>query len=187
MPQQTLHEFCTVEGCGRPHKGRGYCNAHYARFIRGATIDKPINTRDSSPAPTCKEPGCEEPTKSRGLCAAHYARLLRHGHTRYRDRKKPAKPCSVDGCDNVLYAKGVCHIHYMRAKNARKFGITYERYVEMLATQGGGCAICRRAEFSIDGQSGKVRSLAIDHCHESGAVRGLLCSSCNRAIGLLST
>lgn len=48
----------------------------------------------------------------------------------------------------------------------------------MLAIQGGVCAICRK-----ECKSG--RELAVDHDHETGAVRSLLCMNCNRAIGWL--
>lgn len=59
----------------------------------------------------------------------------------------------------------------------RKFGITQGDYERMLAEQGGGCAICGRPP-------GRV-SLHVDHDHESGRVRGLLCVSCNNALGQL--
>jgi hypothetical protein len=59
----------------------------------------------------------------------------------------------------------------------KKFGITVEDYNVMLARQGGFCAIC--------GAVDKARHLAVDHCHKTGKVRGLLCSKCNTAIGSL--
>lgn len=55
------------------------------------------------------------------------------------------------------------------------YGITPEQYHAMQAQQAGKCAICGNAP----------KSLHIDHCHTSGHVRGLLCGSCNRALGLL--
>jgi hypothetical protein len=57
----------------------------------------------------------------------------------------------------------------------RKFGITIEQYEEMLANQGGGCAICGR-------RPGKI-SLHVDHDHETGRIRGALCFRCNNALG----
>jgi hypothetical protein len=58
----------------------------------------------------------------------------------------------------------------------RKFGLSLEQYDEMLASQHGGCAICGDApEANV--------SLHIDHDHDSGAVRGLLCFSCNGGLG----
>src|SRR6185312_3236559 len=58
-----------------------------------------------------------------------------------------------------------------------KYGISLEQYEEMLARQGGGCAVCGT-------QPGKQR-LDVDHCHETGVVRGLLCRACNVSLGAL--
>ena len=49
-----------------------------------------------------------------------------------------------------------------------------EEYERLLAAQGGGCAIC--------GSTPKTRRLHVDRDHKTGAVRGLLCFRCNRAI-----
>lgn len=54
----------------------------------------------------------------------------------------------------------------------------------MLASQGGVCAICGQPETIVK-KGGVVASLAIDHCHETGKVRGLLCGRCNLGIGCL--
>ena len=57
----------------------------------------------------------------------------------------------------------------------RKYGIGPAEYGLLYERQGGCCLICRRFD----------RPLVVDHCHDSGLVRGLLCSQCNSAIGLL--
>lgn len=59
----------------------------------------------------------------------------------------------------------------------RRYGITLEEYEALHAAQQGGCAICGRACSQYD-------NLSVDHDHISGAVRGLLCSDCNRGIGM---
>jgi hypothetical protein len=77
--------------------------------------------------------------------------------------------------------------HYVENKEAnlaysaeyslkRKFNITKEQYDTMLHEQGGVCAICKGV---------CTRALAVDHCHTTGKVRGLLCNNCNRGIGHL--
>src|SRR4051812_36828660 len=58
----------------------------------------------------------------------------------------------------------------------RTFGLTVEQYDEMLAAQGGGCAICRCPPREDS-------SLHVDHDHRTGRVRGILCFRCNNAIG----
>jgi len=59
----------------------------------------------------------------------------------------------------------------------RDFGISVEDYNSLLNLQGGVCAICEREQVD--------KSLAVDHDHVTGEVRGLLCQRCNQAIGLL--
>ena len=59
----------------------------------------------------------------------------------------------------------------------RTFGLTEADYERLLGEQGGGCAICGRLPGS--------RNLHIDHDHDTGEVRGLLCFRCNVAIGHL--
>lgn len=56
------------------------------------------------------------------------------------------------------------------------YGITADEYQRMHRFQGGRCALCRRA-------TGATRRLAVDHCHATGRVRGLLCKRCNTILG----
>lgn len=65
----------------------------------------------------------------------------------------------------------------------RKYGITSDQYKEMLKTQGDACAICKKPETSPDGRTGGTKSLAVDHCHETQRIRGLLCKRCNTLLG----
>lgn len=60
---------------------------------------------------------------------------------------------------------------------ARRYGMTPEAYDEIVAAQANRCAIC-------GDEPSEGKALHIDHDHKSGAVRGLLCGHCNRAIGL---
>jgi len=73
--------------------------------------------------------------------------------------------------NNYDYAKS------RKERLKRMFDITPTRYDEMLQEQNGCCAICGRHfnEFK--------KSLAVDHNHTSGAIRGLLCSRCNMMLG----
>lgn len=59
----------------------------------------------------------------------------------------------------------------------RGYGISYKEYAKILVGQGGVCAICK------GNQTDRYKNLSVDHCHETGAVRGLLCSKCNLALG----
>lgn len=64
------------------------------------------------------------------------------------------------------------------AHRKREYGVTEEQYNKLLNEQGGCCAICGQQEKSI-----KKVSLAVDHNHRSGKIRGLLCDTCNRGLG----
>ena len=77
--------------------------------------------------------------------------------------------------------------HKLQARSRelkRLFGITLKQYDEMLETQGGVCAICGEPEKGKH-QNGKIRRLSVDHNHQTGKVRGLLCVGCNVRLGVL--
>lgn len=67
---------------------------------------------------------------------------------------------------------------YNLQRRANTYGITVEELKGLIAAQDGRCAICSKPCVS-------GRQLAVDHNHETGQVRGLLCANCNRGIGLL--
>lgn len=59
----------------------------------------------------------------------------------------------------------------------RRYGISIETYDRILASQGGLCAIC-------DGEpNGRWKRPHVDHSHDTGEVRGILCNSCNVLLG----
>ena len=66
-----------------------------------------------------------------------------------------------------------------KAQYKFRYGISIEEYDDIYITQQGACAICFTHASEL-----KYR-LHIDHCHETGKVRGLLCKRCNLAIGFL--
>lgn len=63
------------------------------------------------------------------------------------------------------------------------YGLTKEQYEELLEKQGGVCAICGQPEMRTT-KAGVAMLLHVDHCHNSGKIRGLLCHKCNSALGL---
>jgi hypothetical protein len=92
--------------------------------------------------------------------------------------------CSVEGCERAVKAKGMCNTHYCRDWERRnperrrankrrcKYGLSPERFADILTDQGGVCPIC-----------GAKDPGDTDHCHETGRVRGILCGKCNRGLG----
>jgi hypothetical protein len=100
--------------------------------------------------------------------------------------QRPGKPVSHCTKCKVAYNKAY------REKNRDKFlaverksklkmtyGITPEQYDAMLSSQGNKCAIC-----AAKTPGGRTKMFFIDHCHDKGNIRGLLCMRCNTGLGL---
>ncbi len=68
-----------------------------------------------------------------------------------------------------------------------KYNITLEQYDALLAVQGGVCAICGKEETLINKLSQKLQPLSVDHNHETGEIRALLCHHCNMRVAFVET
>jgi hypothetical protein len=139
--------------------------------------------------------------KNRQLCNACYLAARKAGTIKAHEKKKSYERirCRTPECDNFVTIRsksGFCR------KCARKkswappgarqrknqhlkslYGITIEDYEKMLEEQNGVCAICSKPETNIDYRTAKPRKLSVDHCHETGKVRRLLCEYCNTGLG----
>lgn len=118
-------------------------------------------------------------------CASEYKRMYRKGR-RWSDEPRRCPGCreTKPGSEwwrKADYCKTCMAQRNRRAKILRVYGISIEQYDEMHRAQSGRCAICLTTKPG--GFGGK--HLHIDHDHETGRVRGLLCSNCNSAIGKL--
>jgi hypothetical protein len=79
------------------------------------------------------------------------------------------------------------HANKLKAKNLhlrRKYGISIEQYLALVDAQGNTCAVCKTPD-KTRGQA-SAEHWCVDHNHQTGKVRGLLCHHCNRALGLLN-
>ena len=124
-----------------------------------------------------------DPKYMKEYWAKNAEQLRKKGRERYaknRERylaaikaKRKANPEAARAADRAEWAKK--QPHEKKAAGLRKFGLTLEQYERMLTQQDGRCAICKEIPERI----------CVDHCHRTGAVRGLLCSGCNTALGLL--
>jgi Recombination endonuclease VII len=73
---------------------------------------------------------------------------------------------------------------YARSRRLQvRYDLSLEEYAARLEAQGGVCARCKEPETCLDGRTGKLRALAVDHCHTTGKIRALLCHHCNIRIG----
>lgn len=116
----------------------------------------------------------------------------------------PPVPQGMRRCPNCLrihsyknaYCKQ-CKSEYVKARyNAeekrdahlrRTYGITAEEYDFMFFQQGGCCAICNKPEWIIDPYMKRPKMMVVDHNHETGEPRELLCHRCNILLGALES
>jgi hypothetical protein len=90
---------------------------------------------------------------------------------------QPSAPSHLYCSDHCADTSLSCH--YLK----RNYGMTYKQYQEMLIEQDSKCFLCGGPGFLMNKERHKL-ALVVDHCHETGKVRGLLCHNCNRALGL---
>lgn len=193
---------CAIADCVKPIlvKKYGWCSAHYQRWKK---YGNPTGSHPTQKGLPCTYGGCESPRRYDQLCMGHYTQR-RQGRSLTPLRKftdPMARDASGDKCCrrceqwlpepsfSVNKARPDNLAAYCRRCEREKaliysFGITLARYEEMLANQGGGCAIC-------GGQTKDGRAFFVDHDHSccpgqrtcGKCIRGLLCGDCNLGIG----
>ena len=72
---------CKVVSCENPIHKRGWCSAHYQRWLKNGDLKENIPTGRTIIEGQCDEPGCERPMVCKRLCTLHYNRLKTKGHT----------------------------------------------------------------------------------------------------------
>lgn len=171
---------CSVDGCTLRAVGHGLCDMHYRRLRRHGVTDDP------APRPTiCAVAGCGGPVSASALCDRHYRRAKKgQGDRHCRLCGAVLDPNSYAGaafCDDTCRKQDQV---LKRRENhrevwLRRYGLTVEQFDALLEQQSGGCAICRTTTVPTRG------NWHVDHCHETGRVRGILCHGCNVALGHL--
>lgn len=102
------------------------------------------------------------------------------GKIKHRDYK--CKECDKEQSKIYYHKNKEKHAEYNRKSRLKnKYKITVEEYDKLFLIQGGCCAICHMPETNKLNDS--IRRLAVDHNHETGQVRSLLCTNCNAMIG----
>lgn len=145
---------CATHDCERPAAARGLCGACYGRARRRGELP-PGQTHSLTEIDT------GERTALCALC----------GRTAIRLRSKNSggrAECMTARRESRKRERG----HDPEKWRMQKYGVSPELYSAMRVAQDGLCAICYASG-----------NLVVDHCHESGAVRALLCPRCNVALG----
>lgn len=101
-----------------------------------------------------------------------------------RSNRSPGRQCYCKECHAKRQKDRYCS-KKMRDYNLKKmYGIDLKEYDKMFKDQKGACKICKRHLSEVTNSNKRKKTLAVDHCHETNVVRGLLCDSCNRALGM---
>lgn len=169
--RKTYPGFCQYEGCGVPCALK-WCKEHSYKAQRGRRFSG-----------TCEWDGCSNPCPKR-WCEEHrqagYKLLHKQAHQRrMQDPVKAAKARaqSRDYQRRVRSTWGPLdkHLEYQKQRLS-KYGVTLDWYNAQIERQGGRCAICQEVPTG-------ERPWHVDHCHDSGIVRELLCGPCNTGLG----
>lgn len=141
-------------------------------ILRAARLKHFGNTEEHKKCPRCKRVLCRQSmfNHSRSLCndcenerqRQYQSKRLKNGTSEYKAK-----------------------VRSMNRKSCLKtrYGISYDKFKEMSQAQDNRCMICRRLPWE---SRINLKELCVDHDHETGKVRGLLCSQCNTALGLFS-
>lgn len=203
--ETTRRATCSFRGCDRKHQSNGLCGSHASQLRRTGKL-KPLRSHYPRSG-VCRVEGCGRERFSTGYCVMHYSRLQRRGDVgparpfypdhlaRDAEGRKCCQLCEAwkpeaefgrckDTKDRLQLACRQCH----RARQtAYRHNISPDEVAELLAHQGGGCAICG------SGSSGtKSGAWHVDHDHAccpdritcGKCIRGLLCNRCNVMLGM---
>lgn len=98
------------------------------------------------------------------------------------DKKSRHIPKSRTPAPLIVRPEGYDETQRIRAHDRQlrhRYGITRADYEKMYASQGGACIICGKSR-----PMQTAKGLVVDHCHDTGKVRGLLCAGCNYSLGV---
>ncbi len=206
--QDRSKKKCSVVGCSEFTVAEGYCDKHYRRWKKygdplSEVAEKWGHAKGHPVYETWKGLNrkhllCEEWQEF--WCFANcVGERPSKTHRSYReDKTKPYGPRNFiwrEQRTDITVSDRATHnarqrVYILRlGKKARGFylkklyGISLEQYEQMLEAQNKVCAICYKPERRIDKKTNKPYALAVDHCHKTKVVRGLLCSYCNHALG----
>jgi hypothetical protein len=205
--------ICKAEGCDKKSYCRGFCQFHYDRDRRpsskeiwrnyGKVKDHPLyhtyytvrRSNGIKGKTVCDlwKKDFDQFVKDVGAKPSNNHRLLlKEGETEWKkdnvqwvEKRFIKRKYETSKEYNKEFQKHYRLTASERVKNCRlklTYGIDINFYYEMLASQNHKCAICGKEETFYN-RLGRKISLAVDHCHKTGKIRGLLCAHCNKSIG----
>lgn len=142
-------------------------------IILNATFDDLNKFNNRRGKPKCK---AREEAKLKGETYYFNGKACIHGHI----TKRMTRTGYCMECQNTRVKKQG-RDYSLRSK----YSITLAQYEALFLKQKGLCAICNLPEKALEKYQKRIKKLSVDHCHDTGKIRGLLCSSCNIGIGNL--
>lgn len=132
----TADVTCSVDGCERPARAKGWCARHYQRQrLKGDPGPADLVRRWPAPE-TCTVKGCDKPYFAGGYCDMHRWRARTHGDPGpaeeirpHRSLKAPPAECEADDCRRQGRRKGLCDLHYERVRRTGTTGLA-ERLIQ---------------------------------------------------------
>lgn len=202
---RATHPLCTVPGCTEHQKTlkSGLCEKHLFRYTRHNDIaqTRPSDWGAREQHTLYKTWHWHKSKAVRGMCAewvddfwkfvADVGERPDGCKLRKINPDIPLSPTNfewhetIPSVDKAKYSREWRKANPDKAKNIdlkKRFGIGLAEYDALLEKQNKVCAICNQSENYVDSQ-GHIRMLAVDHCHKTKKIRGLLCSKCNTALG----
>ncbi|MEU3772381.1 endonuclease domain-containing protein [Streptomyces sp. NPDC032472] len=203
--RRSYEPICSVTGCTKPHASRGFCSTHYAAAVRDDRR-KRVAAGAVQDGDICRANCCVRVADVAGYCSSHYNQLRKHGSTdrpigEYRSSKRKTNESGERYCSSCSLW---LHVDEFPTRNGnrelrsaycrmchtlRRHNITRADYNRILSCQDFKCAVCGAQTSDSLG-----RSFHVDHDHSccnqpvgscGRCIRGLLCSSCNKAAGML--
>jgi hypothetical protein len=147
---------------------------HYKRMKKSGTTDPPAKKMPTTPrrmATACEH--TDRPHCAKGLCASCYT-----------IRWMKENPDANSGNRWNKNHPEKTRYHVRKSSLKKKYGLTMAQYEAMWEAQQGRCANVR-CNFTGELLCYQRNGLHVDHDHKTGKVRGLLCSTCNKAMGML--
>lgn len=167
-----INEICIIEGCTRfrdKKQNRRICQMHRVRYGRYKSYDLPTSPK--------------LPDGILKICKIHGSLTSLGVYKKFKDKDwLYCRECIKESNKRTKKKNGHKRKFFQIANKKIKVPISY--YDELLKKQNNTCAICKKPETVILIQTNtKPKRLAIDHCHKTNKIRGLLCQKCNTAIG----
>lgn len=193
-------ETCSCTNCYNTITAKGLCDTHYRRMKRHGSTEqsRPVDWGMKEKHPLYHSWGWIKKMRGRHQIETSWedfwvfvADIGERPSPTHRLTKQDEslgytkdnlfwKPMLASSSDKSAYARDWRKANPDKAKNSdlkARFGISLEEYKTMKESQNNSCAICDKHEDDMS------MSLAVDHNHDTGKVRGLLCSACNTSLG----